>query len=126
MGQAPPATGDPRVVVESYYKTLPGKTEEWLQLYRTQHLVVLKQRERDKHIQQILIYRPLLHQGDPEWDLKVILVYRDAAAFGDRSSFEAAERKLFPDWSAHQDAERRRWEITERHWDDLMVSVPPE
>jgi hypothetical protein len=124
--QAPPATGDPRVIVESYYKIVPRKTEEWLQLYRTHHLPVLKQRQQDGNIQQILIYRPLMHQGAPDWDFKVILIYRDAAAFGDRIGFEAVERKRYADWEGHQGAERQRWEMTTKHWDDLMVSVPAE
>ena len=122
--QAPPASADSHPVVESYYKISAGKTEAWLDLYRTQHLPVLKQRQRDGQILDIIIYRPVLHQGEPAWDFKVILKYRDFAALGDRAGFEAVERRLYPDWEAHQRAERQRWEITERHWDDLMVAQP--
>jgi len=124
VAQAPPASSDPRVMVESYYKIAPGKGEEWLKLYRTQHLPVLKERQREGHILDIVIYRPFLHQGAPAWDFKVLLVYRDFRAFGDRAGFEAVERRLYRYWDAHQKAERRRWEITEKHWDDLMVAVP--
>ncbi len=124
--QAPPASADSRVMVESYYKIAPGKADEWLELYRTQHLPVLKQRQREGHILQIVIYRPFLHVGAPAWDFKVILTYRDSAALGDRTGFEAVERRLYPQWEAHQKAERRRWEITEKHWDDIMVVVPTE
>ncbi len=124
--QAPPASADSRVLVESYYKLAPGKADEWLELYRTQHLPVLKERKRQGHILQIVIYRPFLHQGAPSWDFKVILTYRDFVALGDRAGFETIERKLYPDWEAHQKAERRRWEITEKHWDDIMVAVPAE
>ena len=122
--QAPPASADSHPVVLSYYKIAPGKTEEWLELYRTQHLPILKQRQREGHITQIVIYRPFLHQGSPAWDFKVLLAYRDFAALGDRKGFDAVERRLYPDWQAHQRAERHRWEITEKHWDDIMVSVP--
>ena len=124
--QAPPATADSHPVVEGYYKIVPGKADEWLELYHTQHLPVLKQRQGEGHILQIILYRPFLHQGAPAWDFKVILTYRDFAALGDRAGFEAIERHLYKDWEAHQKAERRRWEITEKHWDDLMVAVPTE
>ncbi len=124
--QAPPASSDPRVMVEGYYKLAPGKVDEWFELYRTQHLPVLKERQRQGNILRIEIYRPFLHQGAPAWDFKVILTYRDFATLGDRAGFEAIERKLYPDWEAHQKAERHRWEITEKHWDDLMVGVPTE
>ncbi len=126
MAQAPPASADSHPVVESYYKIAAGKSEEWFQLYRTQHLPVLKQRQREGQILKIEIFRPFLHQGAPPWDFKVILTYRDFSTLGDRAGFEAIERRLHSDWNAHQRAETRRWEITEKHWDDLMVAVPPE
>ena len=124
--QAPPAGADSHPVVESYYKIAPGKGDEWLELYRTQHLPVLKQRQRERQILQITVYRPFLHQGEPAWDFKVILVYRDFAALGNRAEFETIEQRLYTDWSGHQRAERRRWEITEKHWDDFMVSLPTD
>lgn len=124
--QAPPATDNLAPVVESYYKIAPGKTAEWLEIYRTQHLPILQERQRDGHILDIVIYRPFLHQGGPPWDFKVILRYRDFAALGDRARFDAIERRLYPDAEAHRQAERRRWEITEKHWDDIMVAVPGE
>lgn len=126
LAQAPPASSDPRVTVEGYYKIAPGKTDEWLGLFRTQHLPVLKERQRQGYILRIEIYRPFLHQGAPAWDFKVILTYRDFAALGDRTGFEAIERRLYSDWEGHQKVEQRRWEITEKHWDDLMVAVPTE
>ncbi len=121
--QAPPAAADRRVVVESYYKIAPGLAEEWLQIFRKEHLPILKQRERDGAILQIVIYRPFLHQGEPAWDFKVILTYRDFAGLGDRMGSEAIERRLYPEWDVHKRTERRRWEITEKHWDDIMVAV---
>lgn len=124
--QAPPASADSRVMVESYYKIAAGKGEEWLELYRTQHLPVLKERQHQGQIVEITIYRPFLHQGAPAWDFKVLLTYRDFAALGDRTGFEAIERGLYKDWEGHEKAERRRWEITEKHWDDLMVAVKTE
>jgi hypothetical protein len=110
-------------VVDSYYKLEPGKTDEWLELYRTQHLPILKERQKQGEIVDIVIYRPVLHQGAPAWDYKVTLVWRDFAAFGDNAGQLALERRLFPDWERHRQAERRRWEITAHHWDDLMVEV---
>lgn len=113
-------------VVESYYKLAPGKTEEWLALYTKEHLPILRERQKKGEMERIIIYRPFLHQGGPPWDYKVILVYRDFAALGDRNSFDAIERRLYPDWEAHRRAEQRRWEITEQHWDDIMVEVRPD
>ena len=122
--QAPPASAGP--VVASYYKLAPGKADEWLARYRAQHLPILKELQREGRLVSITLYRPLLHQGAPEWDFKVVLVWRDFAAFGDRAHEEAVERRLFSDEEAHKKDEQRRWEITARHWDDLMAELAPE
>lgn len=124
--QAPPVATEPGPVVESFYKLAPGKSEEWLEIYRTHHLPVLRELQREGRIVSITIYRPVLHQGGPPWDYKVILVWRDFAAFGDRAHEEGVERRLFTAWLPHREAERRRWEITEKHWDDLMAVLPSE
>ncbi len=121
--QAPAATAA-GPVVDSYYKLAPGKADEWLELYRTQHLPILKERQKKGDIVDIRIYRPVLHQGAPPWDYKVTLVWQNFAAFGDSAGQQAIERRLYTDWEKHQQAERRRWEITAHHWDDLMAQVP--
>lgn len=113
-------------VVASYYKLAPGKADEWLARYRAQHLPILKELQREGRLVSITMYRPLLHQGAPEWDFKVVLVWRDFAAFGDRAHQEAVERRLFSDGEAHKKDEQRRWEITARHWDDLMTALPAD
>ena len=113
-------------LIESHYKIAPGKTDEWLHRYTTQHLPILKELQREGRILQITILRPALHQGGPEWHFKVILRFRDFAALGDSAHEEAIERRLFPDWDAHRKDEQRRWEITLRHWDDLMTEVPTD
>jgi hypothetical protein len=124
-GAQAPASGE-RAVVASYYKLAPGKADEWLQRYRAQHLPILKELQREGRIVSITLYRPVLHQGAPEWDYKVVLVWRDFAAWGDRAREEAVERRLFSDWETHRKDELRRWEITARHWDDLMAEVPTD
>jgi len=125
--EAPQQTsGDLQPLVESFYKIAPGKADEWLERYRTQHLPILQERKKEGHILEIIILRPFLHQGGPPWDFKVILKYRDFTALGDRAHSEAIERKLYPKWEAHRQQERRRWEITEKHWDDIMVEETTE
>ena len=125
--EAPQQTsGDLQPMVESFYKIAPGKADEWLERYRTQHLPILEERKKEGHILEIIILRPFLHQGGPPWDFKVILKYRDFTALGDRAHAEAVERRLYPNWNAHREDERRRWEITKKHWDDIMVEETAE
>jgi hypothetical protein len=123
--QAPPSTPTMRPTVASYYKIFPGRTEDWLRIFRKHHLPVLLERQKAGDIVSVTLYRPYLHQADPPWDFKVVIAYRDFPVFGDRAGFEAVERKLFDsDWRRHEAAERARWEITVKHWDELMVEAP--
>ena len=124
VAAAPPAEETLQPLVESHYKIAPGKTDEWLERYNTQHLPILKEMQREGRILSITILRPFLHQGGPEWDFKVILRFRDFETMGDRAHEEAVERRLFPGWDKHKQDEQRRWEITLRHWDDIMTEVP--
>ena len=123
LGRPAPPETPLQPVVESYYQLAAGKTDEWFALYTKEHLPILRERQKSGSIVRIIIYRPFLHQGGPSWDYKVILIYRDFAALGDRAEQEAIERRLYPDSDAHRHAEQRRWEITTKHWDDIMTEV---
>lgn len=111
-------------VVESYYKLAPGKTDEWLALFKKWHLPILQERRKEGKILSITIYQPRLHQGLPAWDYKVVLKYADYAAMGLPDA--AIIRKLYPNEEELRMNERRRWEITEKHWDDLATETPQQ
>lgn len=111
-------------VVESYYKLAPGKTDEWLALFKKWHLPILQERRKEGKILSITIYQPRLHQGLPAWDYKVVLKYADFASMGLPDA--AIVRKLYPNEEELRKNERRRWEITEKHWDDLMSETPQQ
>lgn len=111
-------------VVESYYKLAPGRTDEWLALFKKWHLPILQERRKEGKILSITIYQPRLHQGLPAWDYKVVLKYADYAAMGLPDA--AIVRKLYPNEEELRKNERRRWEITEKHWDDLAVETPQQ
>ncbi len=120
------AQGPAQPVVESYYKLAPGKAEEWLALYKKWHLPILLEHRKDGRILSITIYQPRLHTGAPPWDYKVILRYASFAAMGEDARTQEITRRLYPNEEELRRNERRRWEITERHWDDIMVELPAE
>lgn len=114
----------PQPVMENYYKIAPGKSEEWLALYKKWHLPMLLEMQKEGRLISIGIFQPKIHQGSPEWHYKVLLRYSDFSVFGDEEHNQEILRRLFPDQDEMRRNEQRRWEITERHWDDLMVEVP--
>jgi hypothetical protein len=125
-------TGGPPVTVEYYYKIvpggmMPGGPSEWLSLYLRNHHPILQQLKKDGLILSERIYERRFHAESPAWDYKVVMVWRDWAALDEAGKREPEIiRTLFPDKAAHDREEKRRWELTEKHWDDVLKEVPVE
>lgn len=119
--------GGAPVVIEYYYKLAPGGTSEWLALYKKNHNPILKQLMKDGLLKSEKLYERRFHAQSPAWDYKVVMVWRDWAALDEAGKREPEIiRSLFPDKAAHDREEKRRWELTEKHWDDVLKEVPVE
>ena len=125
--QAPgsqPAVGAP-VTIEYYYKLAPGGVSEWLGLYLKNHNPILRQMMKEGLILSEKAYERRFHAESPAWDYKVVMVWRDWSALEQASAREPEIiRSLYPDKAGHDREEKRRWELTERHWDDVLKEVP--
>ncbi len=85
--------------VEYYYKTQWGHADEWLALFKKNHLPLLKALKEEGRILDIAIDRPRYHQTeDGRW----------------------------PDQETFKREEQRRFEILISHSDVPIVSVPLE
>jgi len=104
------------VIIEYYYKIvpggmMPGGPSEWLSLYLKNHHPILKQLGKEGLILSEKVYERRFHA--------------DWAALQEASQREPEIiRSLYPDKAAHDREEKRRWELTERHWDDVLKEVP--
>ncbi len=122
----------PSVTIEYYYKLVPGAmvpggTSEWLALYKKNHNPILKRLMKEGLILSEKAYERRFHAESPAWDYKVVMVWRDWAALQQANEREPEIiRSLYPDRAAHDREEKRRWELTERHWDDVLKEVPLE
>ena len=129
-GAAAESPGGVPVTIEYYYKIvpggmMPGGPSEWLSLYLKNHHPILKQLAKDGLILSEKVYERRFHAESPAWDYKVVMVWRDWAALEEASKREPEIiRSLYPDKAAHDREEKRRWELTERHWDDVLKEVP--
>ncbi len=124
--QAPAATakGAP-VTIEYYYKLVPGGASEWLALYLKNHNPILKQLTKEGLIKSEKLYERRFHAATPSWDYKVVMVWRDWAALEEAQAREPEIiSSLYPDKAEHDRQEKRRWELTESHWDDVLKEVP--
>jgi hypothetical protein len=125
--QAKPISGvEERFVVEYYYKTRWGHDQEFIGLFRKNHLPVLEKEIEKGRILEVSIVRPRYHGTEEgRWDYRVTIVYPNVTAAHAPTPVTSGElRRLFPDSTSYAQEERRRFEILEAHWDLPVVPVP--
>lgn len=124
--QVPPAPREPAqeqsYAVEYYYKVSWGHADEWLRLFKKNHLPVLKALQAQGRITELEMERPRYHMTeDGRWDFRVNITWKNFAASQDPGTEKALVRKLFPDQETFQREEQRRFEILIAHWDLPIV-----
>ncbi len=113
-----------RYVVEYYYRVRWGYQEEFLRLFRKNHLPVLKREIETGRILEVSAAAPRYHASeDGRWDFRVTIAFRDAAAAAGAPLGEEEMRALFPDKESFEREERRRFEILDAHWDVPLLPV---
>lgn len=118
---------DQGYAVEYYYKAKWGYADEFIRLFRKNHLPVLKKQIDTGRIRSVRIERPRYHASeDGRWDYRVTIVFKNVAAAHDSTGEDALIRQLYPDQETFRKEEQRRFEILIAHWDVPIVSVPLE
>ena len=121
------ARQDQSYVVEYYYKVKWGFADEFIQLFKKNHLPVLKKQIEAGRIVSVKIEKPRYHSTeDGRWDYRVTILFKSAAAFHDPNAPEAEQaiiKQLYPDQGTFKREEQRRFEILIAHWDVPIVPV---
>jgi hypothetical protein len=105
-------------VIEYYYKAKWGHADEFLTLFKKNHLPVLKKEIELGRILRVTVAAPRLHTTeDGRWDYRVTIVFKSAAIANDNFDSEALTRQLYPDQDVYKKEEQRRFEILDAHWD---------
>jgi hypothetical protein len=115
----PPATG---FVVESYYRIRWGSEEEFMTLFRKNHMPFIRRQLEKGILLDVRLDAPREHMNEEgRWDLRMTLVYRDAAtAYRTDNITEADYNAIVKDDAAEtifKREERRRFELLVAHWD---------
>ncbi len=114
-------------VVEYYYKVRWGQQQEFLALFRKNHLPVLQREIELGRIVRVGAVAPRYHATeDGRWDYRVTIVFPDAAAAASPSPVmdsESEMRRLFPDKALFEREEQRRFELLDAHWDLPIVPL---
>jgi hypothetical protein len=123
---APPQTAaDQPYTMEYYYKVRWGHQEEFIQLFRKNHLPLLKKEVEMGRILSIKIETPANHMTeDQRWDYRVTLVFKNSTTATTAFDESALKKQLFPDQNAFLQEEQRRFELLLAHWDLPVTAVP--
>ena len=129
--EAQPTAGAPTgpVTAEYYYRIKWGSAEEFKRLYERNHAPIMREMQKQGFITKMEVEEPFTHlAGGPRWDLRVTATFRDAASaivVGGEfdQAFAAAQARLYPDKTAFQAEEARRFSLLEEHWDVIVTGV---
>jgi hypothetical protein len=118
---------DETFVVEYYYKVKWGYTDEFLRLFKKNHLPVLKKQIEMGRMTRVKVEKPRYHATeDARWDFRVTIVFKSAATAFMPSPEEEITKQLYPDQETFKKEEQRRFEILISHWDVPITTVPVE
>jgi hypothetical protein len=113
-------------VVEYYYKVKWGHQEEFLALFRKNHLPLLQKQIASGRIVSVEMISPRYHMPEPSrWDYRVTIVFKDAASAMQGDPPDLVKR-LYPDQATFKREEQQRFEILEAHWDLPITKVDLE
>jgi hypothetical protein len=115
--------GTNRVSV-SYYKTPPGRQDEWLALYKKYHRPIMDFQVQKGVTLSTTLYAAGDHSPGQPWDFAIINISPPEGQ-GPKLGMTRAEviRKLFPDIEDYVKGERARWALTINHWDEGLIEI---
>jgi len=125
---APPQGGaDSPYIMEYYYKVQWGHQQEFLQLFLKNHYPLLQKVAESGRILSLKIETPANHMTEESrWDYRVTIRYKNSTvATTDNPDEARIIKQLWPDQTAYQREEQRRFEILLSHWDLPVTDITP-
>jgi hypothetical protein len=108
----------------SYYKTPPGRQDEWLALYKKYHRQIIQHELDTGQIISSKVYVAGNHSPGQPWDIAIVSVSPPAESKPkDPLSRGELIKQLFPDLEDYVKGERARWALTIDHWDEKLVEL---
>ena len=124
VGAAQTPTNEKPFVVEYYYQTKWGFAEEFLQLFKKNHLPVPQKQIELGRVLSVKVEKPRYHATeDGRWDFRVTITFKSATGAFAPFDEAALAKQLYPDQATFKKEEQRRFEILMAHWDVPIVVV---
>lgn len=110
----------PQVYI-SYYKTPPGRQDDWLALYMKWHHPIMEYEIAHGATTSSKLYAAGDHSPGAPWDFAIITTYPPP---GEAKPLEISRpeliRKLYPNLKDYVAGEKARWALTIDHWDEKL------
>jgi len=127
QGAPPQASANQPYTIEYYYKVQWGHQQEFLDLFKKNHLPLLQKIVASGRMLSVKIEAPAYHTTeDGRWDYRVTLRYPNSTvATTANPDEEALIKQLWPDQGTYKREEQRRFEILVSHWDLPVTDITP-
>jgi len=101
-----------------FYKVRWGFQEEFVALFKKNHLPVLKAQQEAGRMSSVRAFAPTNHgDGRADWTFAVAITFPSVGAMSSPSNEDAIVKRLYPDQATFKKEEQRRFEILDAHWD---------
>ena len=115
--------GDKPYLVEWVYKVKWGYADEFWQIFKKYQIPVLNREKELGYVTAFTVYRPGLHTGeDTRWEYRIVITYKNQSSSGHGAEIT---KQLFADQATLKREEKRRWELTEAHYDLPIRLIDP-
>ena len=127
QGAPPQAASNQPYSIEYYYKVQWGHQQEFLDLFKKNHLPLLEKIVASGRMLSVKIEAPAYHTTeDGRWDYRVTIRYPNSTmATTSNPDEEALIKQLWPDQATYKREEQRRFEILVSHWDLPVTDITP-
>ena len=120
---SPPVPQVAPFTYEFYYKVKWGHLDEFLELYKKNHLPILRHQQSTGEILRMTAAFPINHASEADrWDFRMTVIYRDAIVAHEDPTEQPWVKELFPDQAAFEREEQRRFELLIEHM-DIPIAV---
>lgn len=118
------AGSDQPFVIEYYYKVKWGHADEFLTLFKKNHLPLLQKEVQMGRMLSVSAVTPRYHMTeDGRWDYRVTIVFKNATVANENFDEAAMAKQIYPDQDTYKREEQRRFEILDSHWDLPIKTV---
>jgi len=127
QGAPPQGAANNPYAMEYYYKVQWGHQQEFLNLFLKNHYPLLQERIKSGDFLSVKIETPANHMTeDSRWDYRVTITFKNSTvATTANPAEEETMKRLFPNQTAYQQEEKRRFEILLAHWDIPVTDITP-